>query len=84
MALPTAIAGRRDDRRRGRGGPTTERGRRMATRQTPAELRYTDALAAELLRRLGLEAAERTCHENHWDGVLDALRRQTGAGAPPS
>lgn len=56
----------------------------MATRQTPTELRYTDALAAELLRRLGFEAAERTCHENHWEGVLEALRRRNSAAVPPS
>lgn len=56
----------------------------MATRQTTANLRYTDALAAELLRRLGYEAAERTCHENHWEGVLEALRRQHGPAAPHS
>ncbi len=49
----------------------------MATQQKLVKMQYTDALAAELLRHLGYEAAERTCAENHWDGVLESLKRQT-------
>jgi len=56
----------------------------MASREQPAETRYAEALAAELLRHLGFEAAEKTCFENHWDGVLDALRRQQGRRSHPS
>ncbi len=55
----------------------------MASRKQTTDMQYADALAAELLRHLGYEAAERTCNENHWDGVLEALRRQQKA-APPA
>lgn len=48
----------------------------MASQQKQVDFHYADALAAELLRHLGYDAAQKTCHENHWDGVLDALRRQ--------
>ena len=48
----------------------------MATQHKHVTMQYADALATELLRHLGYEAAEKTCCENHWDGVLEALRRQ--------
>lgn len=48
----------------------------MATQRKVVNMQYADALAAELLRHLGYEAAEKTCCENHWDGVLEALRKQ--------
>ncbi len=56
----------------------------MASRKQTTDMQYADALAAELLRHLGYEAAERTCNENHWDGVLEALRRQQKAAPPPA
>jgi len=64
----------------------------MATRthsgETPhppsGEMRYADALASELIRHLGVDAAERTCAENHWGGVLDAVRRQSSAKSSPA
>ncbi len=48
----------------------------MATQRKIVHMQYADALAAELLRHLGYEAAEKTCAENHWDGVLEALQKQ--------
>jgi len=43
------------------------------------DIRYTDALASELIRHLGVEAAMRTCSENHWAGVLEAVRRHAAS-----
>lgn len=41
-----------------------------------SHLTYTNALAAQLIRYLGFDGAEKTCCENHWDGVLQAVRTQ--------
>ncbi|GEQ99513.1 hypothetical protein JCM17845_01370 [Iodidimonas gelatinilytica] len=49
----------------------------MAAQHKHVTMQYADTLAAELLRHLGYEAAQRTCCENHWDGVLEALKRQS-------
>lgn len=38
------------------------------------QFRHTDQLASELIRHLGLKGAERTCRENHWSGVLAAVK----------
>lgn len=45
-------------------------------KQSTQPLEYASALAAQLVRFLGYEAAEKTCQENHWDGVLEAVRAQ--------
>ncbi|GAB4122646.1 MAG: hypothetical protein Tsb008_07510 [Rhodothalassiaceae bacterium] len=55
----------------------------MATQQKQVEFHYADALAAELMRHLGFDAAQKTCRENHWDGVLDALMRQKAGAQDP-
>lgn len=47
-------------------------------------MQYADALAAELIHYLGVDAAMRTCSENHWAGVLDAVRRQVATKSPSS
>ncbi|WP_281302274.1 MULTISPECIES: hypothetical protein [unclassified Iodidimonas] len=57
-------------------GPLSNGKRTMATQHKHVTMQYADALATELLRHLGYEAAEKTCCENHWDGVLEALRKQ--------
>lgn len=38
------------------------------------QFRHADQLASELIRHLGLKGAERTCRENHWSGVLAAVK----------
>jgi len=48
----------------------------MATQNAATETpQYTETLASELIRHLGYEGAVRTCSENHWSGVLEAVRR---------
>ena len=36
-------------------------------------LQHAEALAHQLVRRLGLNAARKTCAENHWLAVLDVI-----------
>ena len=38
------------------------------------QFRHAAELAQELIRHLGPKGAERTCRENHWSGVLDAVK----------
>ncbi len=33
-------------------------------------------LAQQLIRHLGFDAAEQTCRENGWDGILEEVRRR--------
>lgn len=49
------------------------------TGQNAEPVHYAQALAAQLIRYLGYQAAERTCLENHWSGVLQAVRNQRPA-----
>lgn len=35
--------------------------------------RHSRELAQQLVRRLGIQGATRTCQENHWQGVLDII-----------
>jgi hypothetical protein len=35
--------------------------------------RHSRELARQLVRRLGIQGATRTCQENHWQGVLDII-----------
>lgn len=37
--------------------------------------RHADELAHQLVRHLGISAARKTCNENQWVGVLDAINR---------
>ena len=43
------------------------------------DLRYTETLAAQLIRHLGFDGVERTCRENHWSGVLNIVQAQRAA-----
>lgn len=36
--------------------------------------RHSRELARQLVRRLGVQGATRTCIENHWQGVLDIIQ----------
>lgn len=36
-------------------------------------LRLSMELAHQLVRHLGIKGARKTCMENHWDGVLEAI-----------
>jgi len=48
--------------------------------------RSAERLARQLIRHLGIAGAIRTCHENHWNGVLaviEAEAAQPGAIAIP-
>jgi len=40
---------------------------------TVAAPRHSRELAQQLVRRLGIQGATRTCQENHWQGVLDII-----------
>ena len=35
--------------------------------------RHAEELAHQLVRHLGVNGARKTCTENHWDGVLEAI-----------
>lgn len=35
--------------------------------------RLSTELAHQLVRHLGIKGARKTCTENHWDGVLEAI-----------
>ncbi|MEX1146934.1 MAG: hypothetical protein WEB93_01005 [Sphingomonadales bacterium] len=52
--------------------------RQTAGSESPAPDREPDhaqELARQLVRHLGIDGAKRTCTENHWQGVLDIIRR---------
>lgn len=34
---------------------------------------HVNALARQLVRHLGESGARKTCHDNHWSGVLSAI-----------
>jgi hypothetical protein len=36
-------------------------------------VRHSEELAHQLVRHLGINAARKTCAENHWTGVLAAI-----------
>lgn len=37
--------------------------------------RHSAELAHQLVRHLGVNAARKTCTENHWTGVLEAINQ---------
>lgn len=47
-----------------------ERGVNPDTAGIPSTDRHSQELAQQLVRHLGIKGAERTCVENHWQGVL--------------
>lgn len=48
----------------------------MLDAATAAEIQNAERLARQLIRHLGVSGAQKTCRENHWDGVLSAVEAQ--------
>jgi len=55
---------------------------KAAPERAPETMEYAETLGRELVRRLGYDGALRTCRENHWSGVLDAVQRLFSADSP--
>ena len=78
---PSVTAGRKtpDPGNHIRDGRAAARRNRMAAKKPiPASVRkdnfrYKQELAHQLIRRFGLAAARRTCIENKWHSVLEAV-----------
>jgi hypothetical protein len=48
-----------------------------------ADIRHAAELARLLVRHLGVDGAAKTCRENHWDGVLSEVLRQSSLSTTP-